>query len=703
MHKQTNIQAMMSIVVTLLMLMSVPFVVMASPVEKISIMSGSKDIVVTANQTKTINMTLEKSGVLSGTITNDAGQPVSSVKVIVYSSVVSNSQIGAATTNFDGRYIIRRLDSGTYRLKFVPPSGENYAPAYYDNVANWEQAKEIKVTANQTTTVNATLTRGGAIVGKLTNKAGKPFNHVRIDLYSSKNSQDRIAYTSTDAEGNYVIDGLATNRYRLKFNPGFHMDYQNYADVYYDNVIDWEQAKDIAVTMGQTTTINATLAKWAVISGTVTDAAGKPLDNVYVEAKRAVGGVCGEPKVWQKAEYIRSDEQGHYLIDRLKPDTYRVEFSLNGYVTKYYDDVTEIAEAKDIPLKFDDVRADVNAVLTEFPSKITGKVTNKAGTPLKRARVQAYKDNGNGIFSSKDDTYTDANGVYTLRLSTGAGRYKVQFDDWAWDDIYPIQYYNRQPSLSEADPIEVALDQIVTGIDAVLEKDATITGKVTTEAGVGLKRGSVNAYQYNPINKSWDILYSTRVNDNSVYTLSLSAGQYKVSFGNEGLDKFYNKKPNKETADIITLAKGETKAGIDLILADRSRISSRTQEGSIRGQVAVADADVLPCLRAYAYGYNPNTKQWNRAGSTSSFEKVVSTSRQDAVYGKYEISQLAPGTYRLEFEDTSNRYKTIYYDNKPSLETATDITVTANQPTSNIDGQFNGGDSANSYLPVVVK
>jgi 5-hydroxyisourate hydrolase-like protein (transthyretin family) len=54
--------------------------------------------------------------------------------------------------------------------------------------------------------------------------------------------------------------------------------------------------------------------------------------------------------------------------------------------------------------------------------------------------------------------------------------------------------------------------------------------------------------------------------------------------------------------------------------------------------------------------------------------------------GSYDLSGLAPGTYRIEFCDYERRfYRTQYYDNEPRLEAADGVTVSAGETTPDID------------------
>ena len=65
------------------------------------------------------------------------------------------------------------------------------------------------------------------------------------------------------------------------------------------------------------------------------------------------------------------------------------------------------------------------------------------------------------------------------------------------------------------------------------------------------------------------------------------------------------------------------------------------------------------------------------SGDEISFDYV--TSELTDVNGAYSLSGLSAGTYRLKFSDSAGAYLQEYWDNKATLELATDIVVTAAQ------------------------
>ncbi|HTY75389.1 MAG TPA: carboxypeptidase-like regulatory domain-containing protein [Candidatus Nanoarchaeia archaeon] len=156
-------------------------------------------VAVTAGSTTTQNLALNPSGVITGTITNTLnGQPVSGVSV----SATSGNFFGFATTDNNGKYnITSGLGTGTYQVF-----------AFYG--VSFNQTTAV-VTAGQTTAnVNLQVTAqpSGTITGQVKDSHGNPLSDASVSAQSLTNSGS----TTTDSNGNYIINtGLSTGVYNV--------------------------------------------------------------------------------------------------------------------------------------------------------------------------------------------------------------------------------------------------------------------------------------------------------------------------------------------------------------------------------------------------------------------------------------------------------------------------------------------------------
>ena len=191
--------------------------------------SGTSTSTISANQTKTVNFSLQSSpGTISGTVTSALGStPIAGALVEVN---LNNTLIFSTLTDSAGNYSISGVAPNTYA---VHAHANTYQTAINNNVV---------VTANMTTTVNFSLqSNPGAAEGTVTNSVtGLPLSGVFIDVFEGGVFIDVAV---TDSSGNYSVTGLATDSYTLTANK------TNYET----------RNMSFSVTAGDTTTLNFTL------------------------------------------------------------------------------------------------------------------------------------------------------------------------------------------------------------------------------------------------------------------------------------------------------------------------------------------------------------------------------------------------------------------------------------------------------------
>ena len=129
----------------------------------------------------------------------------------------------------------------------------------------------------------------------------------------------------------------------------------------------------------------------------------------------------------------------------------------------------------------------------------------------------------------------------------------------------------------------------------------------------------------------------------------------------------------------MVLTTGATRDGVDAELAERGGIT-----GTVTGS---EDQPELVDVTAY---------QWD--GATGSWERAAYTEIDDR--GRYELTGLQPGTYRVEFDDLFDPgYATEYWNDRPDLDSAQDITVGRGQIVSGIDAHLEPEGGAKDPAP----
>jgi len=336
------------------------------------------DIVVTAGETTTIDITLEEGGIISGGVTCYAGNSVANALISVWDQV---TQRGWARTDADGNYTITGLATGTYEMGVSPLLGVNLLPAFIT---------DIVVTDGETTIVNVTLEEGGIISGRVICYAGDPVVNAEIVVQDPETGAEGRA--CTDADGNYIITGLAAGTYEMKVFPpwGVYL-----AQVFITN---------ISVTASKTTIANVTLEEGGIISGRVTCYAGDPVADAPIDVWNPETGAEG--RAW-------TDADGNYTTTGVATGTYKMRvhppYGINLALAFITDIVVTAGETT------------IVNVTMEKGGIISGRVICYAGDPVANARINV----SDPVTEFHGEILTDADGNYTI-TGLAAGIYEMK-------------------------------------------------------------------------------------------------------------------------------------------------------------------------------------------------------------------------------------------------------------------------------------
>lgn len=471
------------------------------------------DISVTAGSTTAnINADLDAASHITGTITG-GGTPITNgyAEAMRYDTEGGYwDYSGSADVDQNGKYDIKGLVAGSYFVRFVDYEGV-YAAEYYDDAARRKDATPVEVPAEGTASgIDADLAKAGHITGKVTG-GGSPLEWIYVEAYQYVDGEWQQTPINgwTAPDGTYDVGGLQSGMYRVAFNNWG--DYP-YASEYYDDVNLLEDATDVSVTLGQTTSgINATLDLPGAITGKVTGPSGQPLADVRVDAYLE-GNDGRYSEQWRS--YTAAD--GSYSLDWLPKGEYCIAFRDAGdgtYATEYYND-KPVQDAYDaVKVTAGNTKSGVNAQLS-VGATVSGHVSadesvagasTSALAGLGDIRVVAWmnaetlgvgwQETGSGYSYAGVEMYgaTGANaaaavaevsevGDYTI-TGLKPGTYTLQFIDWG-DGTYAPTFLGGAGYPSQAQTFTVAEGAHVTG------KNQTMT------AGVGyIPVAGVNRYE----------------------------------------------------------------------------------------------------------------------------------------------------------------------------------------------------------------
>jgi hypothetical protein len=193
-----------------------------------------------------------------------------------------------------------------------------------------------------------------------------------------------------------------------------------------------------------------------------------------------------------------------------------------------------------------------------------------------------------------------------------------------------------------------------------------ITGTVTGPDGVTPAYALVEAYSWNGMWGEY-VTYSYTDQEGHYALTGLAAGTYRVMFydlyGNY-FNESYDNAPDLYSGTDILVPDGVTISNINATLSVGSKIS---------GKITESDG-VTPLTTAYAEAYSWSGGYWSWRGYT--FVDLE---------GQYTLLGLAPGTYRVWFNDNNGNHVGEAYDNASDLYSGMDVVVLEGVTVSNIN------------------
>ena len=191
---------------------------------------------------------------------------------------------------------------------------------------------------------------------------------------------------------------------------------------------------------------------------------------------------------WYGLGATPSGQDGSYTVSGLHSGNYRVCFhGPPGYRYECYNDKTTQDVGDLVAVTLPGLTSGIDAVLDPGGS-ISGIVTKSEGGPFAEVFVQVFYPNG--MWAS--GVRTNQNGEYSA-YGLAAGNYKVFFSPPSGSG-YSGEWYNNKLDQEAADLVPVVVPGVTSGIDAVLARGGSISGKVRNGANAGIANAQVQVY-----------------------------------------------------------------------------------------------------------------------------------------------------------------------------------------------------------------
>jgi hypothetical protein len=573
----------------------------------------------------------------------------------------------AATTGPGGRYKLVGLGTGPYQIWFATGCGVkgNYIGARYGRV-------HVRTGAT-TTGVNGFLPPGATFSGVVTSQAGGArVAGICVTLTGSTGS---MLAATTGKSGTYSIDRVTEGSYFVYFSGGCGNTGSSYAPQFFDDQAAAGAAGTVHVSTGGTATANASLQPGGTLAGRVTNPAGKPLGNVCVSPVSQLQNDLGAGAAASFASegsynVLTTNRAGEYSDPNLAPGLYAVSFSPcssdNSLGAAWFTGGGSAPQWLSVNAG---VVTSASVVLPRSGA-MSGTVTTASGRPVSGVCVlasppaQAELDAQTSVigYSVSGSGITGNSGRYKL-TGLAPGTYTVSFAPCLTSRRYAPAWYKNKLAGQPPTPVTIRTGQTTGGIDAVLGAGKSASGVI--RSGIS----------HRPVAGACVIALPGKFSLLSAVTdpLSLEVAQT----GKSGRFTLHNLAPGSYDliADpcqggslALTASSVHVPAGS---AAERTTTIILPRSGTISGVVSAPAAD---------------------GGGAAACVIVEPISPHDVgpgaiadTDGRYTLTNLAPGRYRIEFtSDCSNGTSEL------APVTVSSVTVTSGRNTT-----------VNGTLPVV--
>jgi len=478
---------------------------------------------------------------------------------------------------------------------------------------------------------------------------GKPLSGALVTLWEQSSGADptdrsTVAKGETDSSGNYELKNVPTGNYFIAASaPGFVSGKENdfLAKLRYVTVVGGKALNPF----------NFDLVRDGVITGTVTDADGKPLSGIPITLTAdAIPVGSGPPRY---AENLRTDEQGRYRISGMPAGKYRLAAGhwplLNGtlsgwlaYRRVFYPKAFDEAEARifDVGVGSEVTGIDFNlgqpaktfTVRARIVDDRTGKPVGDVGYNL-AAYLNGKRIGGRSAGENKSNDRGEIvfqnipPGEYSISIPGAKGYFRK-------DDPQTPNYFG------ESRHFEVT-DGDVADIEVRVTKAASVAGFVVVEGPAGadvlarVPEMFLSAFvETNPVTPT-PIVHATIKPDGSFLFTGLRAGKLKLNFHAPATGKplpinlVRIERNGVSIGSDVEVQLGDEIQGLRLVMAYAT--------GGVHGVVKLDDGSVPAGLIGLASVWQGNKPAWNRSVVNQNGEFIL----QNLVAGEYELMVVA--------------------------------------------------------------
>lgn len=368
--------------------------------------------------------------------------------------------IASTHSSITGHYNLGGLRSGRYKVRFAGCEQSGFLPEWNGDAYDSDGAPPIEVEDGlRINDVDATVTEGGVVEGRVASDAGNPLYGACVDAYDAGGNLVGTA-SAYGQSASYRLTGLRSGTHTARFRGcegGWYGE--QVAPEWYANQPTRTTATQFTVREGATRlNINGFLSPGGAITGVVKDTSARGLGGICVDAFDSAGDV---------ASSSTTSVTGLYKVNSLAGGTYKVRFTdcvTGTYLERWFDAKGTQATANPVTVNPGSTTPNVNATLSKAGT-VSGTVTGPGGAVAPMICVTAHT--GSGAVVAED--VTSVSGTYRLG-GLRTSQYRIRFAD-CHDHGYGDEWYADQPTFATATRVSVAQGAATTGISAQLLSD----------------------------------------------------------------------------------------------------------------------------------------------------------------------------------------------------------------------------------------
>lgn len=599
-----------------------------------------------------VHAVLPVGGTISGAVTAGwSGQPLGGICVIAVD--LNSFAEGQARSASDGSYTVTGLPTGSFVVGFAGcGKNSNVVTQFYDAADSPITAQRVTVTLGSATTgIDAAMQQGGTVTGLVTDAARHPLPGICVQLFSM--SPDSAPTGGTGADGRFSITGIPPGQYFVDFTCGFS---RHYVDTSYSSPADPGITATVAVSSGVVTSgVNARLRLSGMLSGTVTNRAGKPIPKVCAIAL----GAHGLSRTNAGVGLALTSKTGHYTMIGLPAGQYRVVFfgcfGGTSYASQWYKGQAHMSKATLVRVRSQATTSGIDAKLV-----IGGTIAGRASSAV---------------------THGPASGVLVLAEGPGIGNVAVtnKQGDFLIKGLATGTYslfYEPGGNLVAAvgsHQVHVVQGQAARAVGVTLHLGGAIAGTVL--AGSPTRPAVESCVLVVPSSGPGQEYLAVTGGHGRYQQQGIAPGTYDVYLGDPacGADgtapQWYSDVQSRLHATAVTVKAGQVAGGIGGTLH---------QDGTLSGTVTDSGSQPIAgiCATVYPVSADP-------LGGAATL--IVATTAAD---GTYSVPDVVPGRYKVEFSSGcgASGYALRWYLNATSRATASFVSVGVGAATTGIDG-----------------